>query len=425
MKIRESIDFVKILNEVKDAKSPKAKQMIMEEHKNNKVLQRILFYTFNPYKRYGITKKTFEKYKPNGAEIDKNMTFYSLLDKLAESNINDSLRMEVVNYLEMFNDEVKEIMKGVLIKDLELGVSATTINKVWPKLIPEFSLQLAARFENVELHKNEEIFVTEKFDGIRCVCIISEGTIKFFTRQGKEILGLKEITNQIKLMGLSEMVLDGELLFNGECTDSAEQYKKTTKIVNSKMENKTQITFNMFDILPLSEFKKGESKLVYADRRKQLDALYQTDVTSVAPILYKGTDHSKIMEVHREMIKNKREGCMVNRNDVYECKRTKSLLKVKTMNDVDLEIVGYEEGRGENEGRLGAFIVDYKGHKVNVGSGYSKMQRIEFWKNREMFIGQIIKVQYFEETQNQQGGLSLRFPVFLELRTDKDEVSYE
>ena len=103
MKIRESIDFVKILNEVKDAKSPKAKQMIMEEHKNNKVLQRILFYTFNPYKRYGITKKTFEKYKPNGAEIDKNMTFYSLLDKLAESNINDSLRMEVVNYLEMFN----------------------------------------------------------------------------------------------------------------------------------------------------------------------------------------------------------------------------------------------------------------------------------------------------------------------------------
>ena len=316
-------------------------------------------------------------------------------------------------------------MKGVLIKDLELGVSATTINKVWPKLIPGFSLQLAARFENVELHKNEYIYVTEKFDGIRCVCIISEGTIKFFTRQGKEILGLKEITNQIKLMGLSEMVLDGELLFNGEYADSAEQYKKTTKIVNSKMENKTQITFNMFDILPLSEFKKGESKLVYADRRKQLDALYQTDVTSVAPILYEGTDHSKIMEIHGEMIKNKREGCMVNRNHVYQCQRTKSLLKVKTMNDVDLEIVGAEEGRGENEGRLGAFIVDYKGHKVNVGSGYSKMQRIEFWKNREMFIGQIIKVQYFEETQNQQGGLSLRFPVFVELRTDKDEPSYE
>ena len=40
-------------------------------------------------------------------------------------------------------------------------------------------------------------------------------------------------------------------------------------------------------------------------------------------------------------------------------------------------------------------------------------------------MGKIIKVKYFEETQNQQGTLSLRFPVFLELRNDKDEVSYE
>ena len=418
------MNIIEILNEIRDAKSPKAKKEVMEKYKSNEILQKLIHYTYNPYKRYGITKKTFANYQKNGAP-NQNDSLYSLLDELAASNINDELRYKFVNFISMFDEKYQEVMKGVAMKDLNLGVSATTFNKVWPGIIPTFNLQLAARFQNTSLDENEYIYVTEKFDGIRCVCIISEGTIKFFTRQGKEILGLKEITNQIKLMGLSEMVLDGELLFNGEYIDSAEQYKKTTKIVNSKMENKTQITFNMFDILPLSEFKKGESKLVYADRRKQLDALYQTDVTSVAPILYEGTDHSKIMEVHREMIKNKREGCMVNRNHVYQCQRTKSLLKVKTMNDVDLEIVGYEEGRGENEGRLGAFIVDYKGHKVNVGSGYSKMQRIEFWKNREMFIGQIIKVQYFEETQNQQGGLSLRFPVFLELRTDKDEPSYE
>ena len=425
MKIRESIDFVKILNEVKDAKSPKAKQMIMEEHKNNKVLQRILFYTFNPYKRYGITKKTFEKYKPNGAEIDKNMTFYSLLDKLAESNINDSLRMEVVNYLEMFNDEVKEIMKGVLIKDLELGVSATTINKVWPKLIPGFSLQLAARFENVELHKNEEIFVTEKFDGIRCVCIIENNNPRFFTRQGKEICGLIDIQNDIKNMNQNNMVLDGELLFSGDYEDSGDQYRKTTKIVNSKSEDKKNIIFHIFDILSVNEFKDGKSEKVYKDRRKQLNDIKETENVEVAPILYQGTDHSQVAKVAQQMIDNKREGVMVNRNDVYECKRTKSLLKVKEFNDADLRVIGYEEGRGENAGKLGAFIIDYKGYPVHVGSGYSKEQRIEYWDNKEDMIGKIIKVKYFEETQNQAGTLSLRFPVFLELRNDKDEVSYE
>ena len=74
--------------------------------------------------------------------------------------------------------------------------------------------------------------------------------------------------------------------------------------------------------------------------------------------------------------------------------------------------------------KLGAFIVEYKNNVVNVGSGFSKLQREEFWKNKEMFIGSIIKVQYFEESQNADGKYSLRFPVFIELRPDKHEPSY-
>ena len=424
MKLRDSIDFVQIIKEIKNAKSPKAKQMVMEEYKDNKVLQQILFYTFNPYKRYGITKKTFDKYEPNNMPVEQNLTFYSLLDELADSNINDALRYKVVNYLEMFNDEVKEIMKGVLIKDLDLGISATTVNKVWPKLIPGFSLQLAARFENVELHKDEEIFVTEKFDGIRCVCIIENNNPRFFTRQGKEIGGLVDIQNDIKNMDKNNMVLDGELLFSGEYEDSGDQYRKTTKIVNSKSEDKKNIIFHIFDMLSVKEFKDGKSEKVYKDRRKSINQIKETENVKVAPILYQGTDHTQVTQVAQQMIDNKREGVMVNRNDVYECKRTKSLLKVKEFNDADLRVIGFEEGRGENAGRLGAFIVDYKGHEVHVGSGYSKDQRIEYWNNKEEMIGKIIKVKYFEETHHQQGTLSLRFPVFLELRNDKDEVSY-
>lgn len=418
------MNIIAILNEIRDAKSPKAKKEVMEKYKSSKILQKLIHYTYNPYKRYGITKKTFANYQKNGVP-NQSDSLYSLLDELAASNINDELRYKFVNFISMFDEEYQEVMKGVAMKDLNLGVSATTFNKVWPGIVPTFSLQLAARFQNNSLNEDEYIYVTEKFDGIRCVCMIQDETIKFFTRQGKEITGLNDIKNDIKLSGMFDVVIDGELLFNGDYIDSGDQYRKTTKIVNSKLDDKKQITFNAFDIIPIDEFKKGESVSKYEHRRQVLSLMYETENIKVAPILYEGTDHSKIMEVHRELIKNKREGCMVNRNHVYQCKRTKSLLKVKAMNDVDLEIVGYEEGRGENEGRLGAFIVDYKGHKVNVGSGYSKMQRIEFWKNREMFIGQIIKVQYFEETQNQQGSLSLRFPVFLELRPDKDEPSYE
>lgn len=413
-----------IILQVREAKTLKQKQAILETYKDDKILQTIIEYTYNPYKKYGISKSVFQKMKqtsvPDGTEM-----FYNLLDILASSNINNELRQRTVNYVKFFPEKIQDIMIGVITKDLKLGIGITTLNKVWPGLIPTFELQLAARFQKCPLDDNEYIYVTEKLDGIRCVCIVSEGTVKFFTRQGKEISGLIEIEDSVKHMGLCETVIDGELLFNGDYIDSGDQYKQTTKIVNSKMENKTQITFNMFDILPLSEFKKGESTKIYSERRKQLESLYQTNTAKVLPLLYEGTDHSQIMEMHKKMAENNREGVMVNRNHVYQCTRTKSLLKVKVMNDVDLKVVGYEEGRGENEGKLGAFIVDYKGNHVNVGSGFSKTQREEFWKNKDMFIGRIIKVQYFEESNNQQGGLSLRFPVFIEIRADKTEPSYE
>ena len=418
------MNIPQILNEIRNANSPKQKMEVMKKYENNKILKKIIFYTYNPYMKYGISKNVFSKYKPNGEPRNED-SLYSLLDELAASNINDELRYRFVNFIQMFDDATKDVMKGIAIKDLELGVSKTTFNKVWPNLIPTFELQLAARFQNVKLEENEYIWVTEKFDGIRCVCIVDNATVKFFTRQGKEIQGLNDIEEEIKKMQMHNVVLDGELLFNGEHKDSAEQYKKTTKIVNSKLEDKKGITFNVFDIVPLNEFKSGESTLTYRHRRRLLNDLLQSDVLQIAPVLYQGTDHSKIMECHAKMVENNREGVMVNRDATYKCTRTKDLLKVKVMNDADLRIIGYEEGRGENEGKLGAFIVDYKGCEVNVGSGYSKIQREEFWKNKDMFIGQIIKVQYFEESKNAQGGLSLRFPVFLELRTDKDEPSYE
>ena len=92
------------------------------------------------------------------------------------------------------------------------------------------------------------------------------------------------------------------------------------------------------------------------------------------------------------------------------------------MQDLDLEVIGYEEGSGNFAGMLGALLVRYKqGNTVKVGSGLNKELRQEIWKDPDSYIGKIISVQYFEETTNQNGGLSLRFPVFLEFRNPADK----
>jgi DNA ligase-1 len=87
---------------------------------------------------------------------------------------------------------------------------------------------------------------------------------------------------------------------------------------------------------------------------------------------------------------------------------------------VDLNIVGFEEGTGRNQGRLGAIICegvdDGRDIKVNVGSGLSDSDRDDYWLNKDNLMGQVVEVAADAVTQNQDGTYSLRFPRFVRFR---------
>ena len=108
----------------------------------------------------------------------------------------------------------------------------------------------------------------------------------------------------------------------------------------------------------------------------------------------------------------------------YDFKRTNNLLKVKKFNTCDLRVIGFEEGAGKYTGMLGAFICEYKGGEVKVGSGLSDSQRLEVWRNSRNYENLIIEVSYFEETKDSTGKPSLRFPTFKDFRFDKTEPNY-
>ena len=88
-------------------------------------------------------------------------------------------------------------------------------------------------------------------------------------------------------------------------------------------------------------------------------------------------------------------------------------------------VIGYEEGDGRLKGTLGTLFVDYKGNRVGVGSGYTDEQRTLIWANKDNIEGAIIEVKYKEITKDKKTGLeSLQFPVFVGIRNDKTEPSY-
>ena len=97
-----------------------------------------------------------------------------------------------------------------------------------------------------------------------------------------------------------------------------------------------------------------------------------------------------------------------------------NLLKVKTFHDAEYEVIDTEmgmfpltlNGKECEEEMLSCVYIKHKDNVVRVGSGFTIEQRQYFYNNPDAILGKIITVQYFEETKNQEGGISLRFPTF-------------
>ena len=427
-------EVISVLERLEKESSNKVKLRILEENKDIYRLKEILEYTYNPFKRYGITEKTFENIITEKSISNFNNIF-EVADRLSISNINNSLRVLVVSLVESLpNEDEKKWAKRMLCKDLKIGITSTTINKVWPELIPVFDVQLATSIEkfNIDFFHGKKMYVTEKFDGIRCVCIIRNiYDIKLYSRSGKEILGLNDVIKDIRKFkednNLKDgIVLDGELLkVNPNNLNSGDLYRGTVSIVNSKSLDKKDIEFNIFDWLALKDFEFGKSSLSYHDRRVDLDLLENnTEFIKIAPIIYYGSDLNKVLEIGQEFIASGKEGIMINLDEKYECKRVKHLIKVKGIYTVDLEVVDIERGTGRNKNRLGALVCRYKdGTTVNIGSGFTDREREDLWVD-DFIIGSIVEIRYTEESKNKNGEYSLRFPRFMGKRLDKEVADY-
>ena len=185
----------------------------------------------------------------------------------------------------------------------------------------------------------------------------------------------------------------------------------------------------VFDYMSSVNFRIQNCPVPYSTRYAELAAMFdicQFEFFERLPILYMGTNTAKITEYLNKEIARGQEGVMINICDApYEFKRTWNLLKVKKMNTMDLQIIGFEEGTGRLAGTLGAILVRYKnGNTVKVGSGFTDWSRTEIWNNRGKYMDSIVEIKYFEETTNQDGGESLRFPIFNDFRPDKLEADY-
>ena len=413
-----------IIRELQETSSTNEKIKILKSNKENELLKLVLEYTYNPYKKYGISQNILNTIS---SDRRSSKAIFSLLDMLSSNNINNSLREEIGAFKNT-NICHWDLYERMILKDLRCNISSKTINKVWKDLIPasetgiDVKCMLASKFD-FEKPPAGKMFITEKLDGIRIWCIINDmGNIELYTRQGKIVEGCKEIEQAISELKLTNVILDGELLAK-DCSYE-DVYKETIKRAKNKNKFKTGLNFHIFDIITMEEYQNKLGIRRYSERRKVLDLITENEFVKVVPVLYEGNDINEVLRLLDKYRTKGAEGLMCNIDKVYEFKRSKGCLKLKVMQTCDLKIIGFQEGTGKHVNKLGALIVDFKGNSVGVGTGFSDEDRAFIWDNRDSLLGRVVELRYFEITKDKNGIESLRFPAYVTIREDGKEVSY-
>jgi DNA ligase 1 len=393
---------------------------------------------FNSFIVTGIKKAKLEK----SIHLDAlDMTFHSFgefMQFIIKNNTGSDVIVKTVQKeLNNFQEEYYDFFKSIILREINLGVGRTSINKIMGKdFIPKFEVMLAEKYtDHSHLVEGREFIITLKLDGNRCVAFYDEdGGIELKTRQGLDYEGLDHIVEDIRKYLIPGYVYDGELIaVTDEKLSTGELYRLTTGLLHRDEDDKTAIKFFIFDSLTTEEFRSGKSKDgAFFRKTRVAELLDKKDIRHLVnvPILYRGKDTSVIQRMLDEVTEAGGEGLMINISEApYECKRVRTLLKCKKFNTADVLVDLVKEGSKSFTGTMGQIRVKfiYQGQECvsYVGSGFSLEERKLYWEHPELLIGKVVEVGYFEISQNDKTKeYSLRFPTWKGIiREDKSELA--
>jgi DNA ligase-1 len=293
----------------------------------------------------------------------------------------------------------------------------------------DFKPMLAGKFD-----PNKIVYpalVSPKLDGIRC-CIY----------QGQALTrSLKEIPNKHIFGALSAVHLeglDGELIIGSPCAHDV--YRVTNSAVMS-FDGEPEFKYFVFDNFNSSggfEKRNDIARQMALELPAMIEWLPQHKVTSLEEIL--SLEESWLLAGYEGIIIRSADG-------PYKYGRSTTnegwLIKKKNFHDSEARIIGFQEmmhnrneafqnelGRTarskaaegmEASGLLGALFCEElsTGITFNLGSGLDLRMREEIFKNKDYYMGKIVKFKSFKIGVKD----APRHPVFLGFRDPKDMSS--
>lgn len=377
----------------------------------------LLVYVYSPFTQFNVTSANLEKRQDLIQKTD--ITLFDLLDKLNSREVTGHAAIALANGFIANNYEYKDLIYNIIDKNLKTRTDAKLVNKAFGPIVPTFNVALADEYSKKKKFvdfSTQKWYASQKLDGCRCI-IIKDKTVKAFSRQGKEFFTLDNLLGVFKSETIPAGVYDGEICIVDE--KGNENFASIMKEIRRKDHTIELPRFKVFDYLSFKEFNSCDGSML-SIRQEKLRAIFATKISDyidvVKQIPVKNEEH--LGELTAEAEKSGWEGLIIREDVPYEGKRSRHMLKVKSFHDAEFTVLDtyntvkrmFVNGIEKEVDCMGGVTIEYKGYKVDCGSGWSDEERVFYFSHPDEIIGKIITVQWFEETTNKEGTTSLRFP---------------
>lgn len=383
------------------------------------------------------TQRDYEPFQP--------LEVFAVYDALVARELSGDRARHVVWQLVRRYPAHRDTIIKIMTKNLRLGVGLTNVAQAFPGLLVNFSKQvvLGNKYSDSVFRKHAPsivppAYISIKIDGVRV--ITRTNPVEYLSRTGHAFTSLAVLDTEMqKLRAIARTIWpDLHMVFDGELSAVDEQGVESFKLAVSEIKRVNQTManpiYNIFDVLSEQEFTgeynpHGE---VLAARLERLARL-ETEYTRVHGAARHWHAHAQtpftqenFTAMQLEARASNYEGLMVRMNAPYKPGRSNDLLKYKlfeveefVVRDVVIDPnYTYRNAQGSetSEPALASVVVwvdNDKKNVVNVGSGFTRDERVQYHLHPELILGKTISVQYQEETQDSRTGRrSLRLPTY-------------
>lgn len=442
-------DILSILTEIKNDPSTLAKKRILTENKDNPVLARVLKLALDPgivsgYKKLPEPIHSFDKMDLNEA-LDSLETIYS------RQLTGNAGRDFIARIFGSVTDSDCEVLKRVLTKDLECGASDKITNDVFGKgFIKDepymrCSLVDTKTIRNIDFETYGYAVSETKMDGQYLNHTVLNGQLTCTSRNGKvyDFLGSRDVlmADLAKNVQANDPRFTSGVVFNGECLMMDEMGRILPRETGNGIIQKAgkgtmssfdamRVVFVLWDVLPYDAFQAGIWDVSRKERRSILElAIQGLDSEFVQMIEYqKVLNVTEAFEFNTMLMERGEEGSVLKcESGIWKSHTSPKQLKMKLKMQLDLRIVGFNEGEKKRTGMLGSLILESEEGQLttNCGTGIkekdSEWTFQSIWENRESLLGKVVTIECNELTKVKNSLIPKVFlPVFVEFRFDKE-----